>query len=310
MDILTDPVDSQVLHIFAVNHLPDPQYWNAQEAGRSPNKTRSQVEVFRHTLGSQTAEHVRSIRDPLIRTPNDILATSPTRFYVTNDHYYREGSMRDVEEILTQRFGGWSDTVHVEITDPTSTDPSTGTHITVALTGLHNNNGLGRSASSRPEELLIVDASGGVLTRARRSLDATKDVKLDIIEQLQYDTTLDNPSYYDDPWATPEDDASGYIIAGLTRAVDLGHDFSQPEKPIPVTVWYSRRSVGTAAVNNESHNSWQKNVIFQDDGHTIRSASSAILIGIDPKESGGKKQAWLFVTGFASAAMIATKVDL
>lgn len=309
MDILTDPTDSQLLHIFVVNHLPNPQHWNAQGANQSPNKTMSQIEVFQHVLGSQTAEHVRSINDPLIKTPNDILATSPTSFYVTNDHYYREGDMRVLEEVLTQKYGGWSDTVHVEITDRTSASPSIGTHITVALQGLHNNNGLGRSASSRPEEILIVDASGGVLTRAYRSLD-TSDKKLNIVEHIQFDTTLDNPFYYYDDWATPEDDASGYVLAGLTRGISLALDFSRPDKPIPVTVWYSRRSTATAETKGDSHKTWEKTIIFQDDGNTLRSASSAIMIGIDPKETGGKKQAWLFVTGFASYAMVATKVDL
>jgi len=310
MDILTDPTDAQLLHIFVINHLPNPQHWYAQGTTQSSNKTLSQIEVFSHVLGSQTAEHVRSINDPLIKTPNDILATSPTSFYVTNDHYYREGDMRVLEEVLTQKFGGWSDTLHVEITDPKSTNPSIGTHITVALTGLHNNNGLGRSASSRPEEILIIDASGGVLTRAYRSLVPAEDKKLTVVEHIQFDTTLDNPFYYDDPWATPEDDASGYVLAGLTRGISLALDFSRADKPIPSTVWYSRRSTATNGTEGESHKAWEKTVIFQDDGNDLRSASSAIMIGIDPKEEGGKKRAWLFVTGFASYAMVATKVDL
>lgn len=270
----------------------------------------SQIEIFRHVLGSKTAEHIRSVKAPLIKTPNDLLATSPTSFYVTNDHYYREGDMRNLEEMLTQQFGGWSDTLHVEVNDLETKDPLAGTHITVALTRLHNNNGLGRSASSRPEEVLIVDASGGVLTRAYTRPDSNPKYKLTIAEQLQFDTTMDNPFFYEDPWATPQDDASGYVLAGLTRAIDLALDFTQPEKPIPVTVWHARKGKGAKQHASGSHLSWEKNIIFQDDGKTIRSASAAVMIGIDPKENGGKKQAWLFVTGFASSAMVATKVDL
>ena len=158
--------------------------------------------------------------------------------------------------------------------------------------------------------MLIIDASGGVLTRARHATESATNKQLNIVEHLQFDSTIDNPFYYDDPWATPDNDASGYVLAGLSRASDLALDFSKPEKPIPVIVWYSRRALGSAEVKGESHKTWEKRVIFADDGYKLRSASSAVMIGINPDENQGKKQAWLFVTGFASAAMVATRVDL
>ena len=34
------------------------------------------------------------------------------------------------------------------------------------------------------------------------------------------------------------------------------------------------------------------------------------MIGIDPKENGGEKQAWLFATGFGSMTVVAAKIDL
>jgi len=42
----------------------------------------------------------------------------------------------------------------------------------------------------------------------------------------------------------------------------------------------------------------------------LRSASAAVVVGIDPGSNGGRKQGWLFVTGFVSEAMVAVKVDL
>jgi hypothetical protein len=246
----------------------------------------------------------------MIRTPNDILVTSPTSFYVTNDHYYRSGEMRVVEELFTQYLAGWSDIVHVSITDPTEPDPTKGTHITTALTGLHNNNGLGRSSSKRPEEVLIVDASGGVLTRSWRANDTTSSPGLNVIEHLQFDTSLDNPFFYDDPWATPSDDASGYVLAGLSRAVALGSDFSNADMPIPCTVWYSRKDSTVIAGKGPSHKPWPKRVLWQDNGELLRSASTAVLIGVDPMENGGRKMGWLFVTGFAGKGIVASKVEL
>jgi arylesterase/paraoxonase len=42
------------------------------------------VEIFRDDGG--TLRHVRSVRDPLIVSPNDVAAAGPESFYVTNDH--------------------------------------------------------------------------------------------------------------------------------------------------------------------------------------------------------------------------------
>lgn len=47
-------------------------------------------------------------------------------------------------------------------------------------------------------------------------------------------------------------------------------------------------------------NSKQKDrtrMLFLDNGSTLRSARTAALVAIDPRENGGRKEAWLFVTG-------------
>lgn len=56
--------------------------------------------------------------------------------------------------------------------------------------------------------------------------------------------------------------------------------------------------------------SWDKTLLWEDDGSNIRNAATALLVGIDPKEENGKKKAWLFVTGFSSENMVAVKVNL
>lgn len=305
IDVITGE-DPATVYIFAVNHLPNPEYYKPTEAStKSPYAARSQIEVFRHVLGSDTAEYVRSVQHPDIQTPNDILATSPTSFYVTNDHYYRTGFMRNVEEVLTSYLGGWSTIVHVQITDRTPTDPTDGITVTTSLSELHNNNGLGRASSNRADEILINDASGGVLTRAWYNLDPLASHELNVIEHIQLDSTIDNPFYYDDPYATASNNASGFVLAGLARAHTMGNDYVNPEVPIPSLVWHVRRSRGAGV-----QGAWEKKVIFQDDGIQVRTATTAVMIGIDPKANGGRKQAWLYVTGFLTEAIVATKVDL
>lgn len=287
--------DGQSVTIFAVNHLPNPDYNDAQAGNTTQYKARSHVEVFSHDVGSDTAVWIRSVQNPQIRTPNDIFATSPTSFYVTNDHHYRDGALRFIEDLLEYNTGAWSDVVHVSFT-PNSPDATSGITSTIALPKAHNPNGLGHSAHA--DEVLLTSAAGGELYIMHRDSETNA---LSLRERIQLDSTIDNPSYYEDVYATPGNNASGYLLAGLTVAHALADVVAKDETPIPVIVWHVRTNAGGEQ---------EKAVLFENDGRALRSASAAVLVGIDPKENSGRKQAWLFVTGFVSQSMVAVKVDL
>lgn len=277
LEVISDTDRS--VYIFAINHLPSPEFLEAHtadpaEAKTYPFKARSQIEVFHHVLGSSTAKHVRSIRHPLLKTPNDIFALSPDTIYVTNDHYYREGRMRTVEDFYSG--GRWSNTVLVRIDKLAKAEPASGINVSVAITGLHNNNGLGYS----PVGMAIGSAASGELHLARR--DGT------VVESIPFGTTIDNPSYFRGR------NVSGYVLGGLTRACDLANTIHDPLGKEPVTVWFAK----------ETKNGWKKSVIFEDDGNRIRSSSAAVLV--EESASTG----WLFVTGFLSNNIVAAKVDL
>jgi hypothetical protein len=80
-----------------------------------------------------------------------------------------------------------------------------------------------------------------------------------------------------------------------------------------VMVWlvqHARDSKGAEAKGVDVKDTWTRKLIFQDDGKTIRSAATAVLVAVDPKENDGKKQAWLFVTGPVGKAVVASKIDL
>ncbi|TIB70521.1 calcium-dependent phosphotriesterase [Wallemia mellicola] len=62
--------------IFVVNHA----------------RNNSKVEVFDIDYDLGMANHIFSIEDPLIKTPNSIVALNDNTFYVSNDHYF---SLRD-----------------------------------------------------------------------------------------------------------------------------------------------------------------------------------------------------------------------
>jgi hypothetical protein len=295
IDVIADPKNAGAVYIFAVNHLPNPAFVQASEKEReSIESARSQIELFHHVLHSKTVQHVRSIRHSLVYTPNDISAVSPEEFYVTNDHYYRDGLLRLIEDLWP--FAKWSNIINVRISDMKAKDATAGLDASVAHSGLWNNNGLGAGRSD--DEIVISSAVGGELYLGQ--LNAGNHT-ISIHTTIPFDTVTDNPSYYTDPYRSESDDASGFVVAGVSQGIYLGqtgHDINGKD---PLQVWYTRQtSTGT----------WENKLLFEDDSSRIRTASAAVLVPIEPKGSSGRKQAWLFVTGFLSVNMVAVQVDL
>ena len=307
IDVLSVPDDPTTVYIFAVNHLPNPLHYDAPSVeAASPNKARSQVELFRHEIGSDTADFVRSIIHPDIRTPNDIVATATDSFYVTNDHYYREKPLRDVEDLLVQKVAAWSDVVHVKINTLSSKDSEAGLEVSTAMSNIHNPNGIGHGHPDNPAEVVLIDCTGGVMHRTSRPLQPVSKPQLQRVDSFQLQSTLDNPSYYVDEYATRSNNASGYVLAGLARASDLGR-FDQLDVPIPGMVWHLRSD---SPPKNATIGGWAPHLIFQDEGYSLRTATTALIVGIDRKQNEGKKQGWLFVTGFLSSNVVAAKIHL
>ncbi|KAH8808639.1 paraoxonase 2 [Xylogone sp. PMI_703] len=87
IDIFQSLQDSSMIHIFAVNH--------AREG--------DSIAIFNHTMGSDVVELVKNVKHPNIKTANGVAATGLLEFYVTNDHYFQKGLLRDLEEM----YGPW-----------------------------------------------------------------------------------------------------------------------------------------------------------------------------------------------------------
>jgi hypothetical protein len=300
IDVIPDSAstDGQAVYIFAINHVPE----TAPSGVKGP-KARSQLELFHHVIGSPTIQHVRSIWHPLIRTPNDIFAESPTSLYVSNDHRHPyAGLMRAIEDLY---FGAkWTNIVHIQLDSLAAADAASDLAARVVLSGLHNANGLGHGRSER--EILISSCTSGVL-HVGQLPDDLETGNITIVESMEIDSVADNPSYFADPYAlTPVDDRSGFLEAGLSRGIDLARTHRDPTAKDPVMVTYLRPSLGR----------WEKRILFEDDGTILRSISSAVLVPIDPVDElnkggvPGARKAWLFATGFLSKNMIALKVDL
>ncbi|KAI1271687.1 serum paraoxonase/arylesterase family protein [Xylaria sp. FL0933] len=291
--LYTPPSKPDLVYIYAINHLPNPRW---TPGSKTEEKAASQVELFVHTVGSKTAKHLRSIVHPLIRTPNDLLAISENEFLVTNDHYYRDGFMRLVEE-FARYLQSWTDLIHVRFDDK-SVDA------VVALDSVATNNGLGWGPN---QQVVIGDALGGNVYFA--SLPASENRTMSISHSIPIDCVVDNANYFSDPYAGVDGkDYSGYLMPGLSDPIKFLRGLEDPthKAPIPGQVWYLPAIAGT---NKSVDGTKLRKLIFQDDGHTIRSVTTAVIVAIDPATNGGKREGWLFVTSVIGASMLATRID-
>ncbi|KAI1374463.1 hypothetical protein F4677DRAFT_455459 [Hypoxylon crocopeplum] len=291
IDIYSPDDDPTSVYIAAVNHLPNPEYYNTPSRGKDSKVPKART-------------HIRSIWHPLIRTPNDVLFKSLSEIYVTNDHYYREGPMRLVEALAWGKLAPWTDLIHLHIENPLSkvADDTAGVTGVVAIKGLQSNNGVGYGKT--PSEIMIVRALTGELLLAE--VDKQHPPELTVNETIQLHSTLDNPSYFSDPYAAKTGrDASGYVLAGMAQAIAF------PNGLDPAMVWLVQPAANAdSSVAVKASAKWTKKLIFQDDGHIIRTASTAVLVAIDPDTNDGKKQAHLYVTGPLGQGIIMCKIDL
>ena len=316
IDILPSPSDPNSIYIYAINHLPSSHPSNTSAT--------SQIEIFHHTLHTPTATHLRSLTHPLIRTPNDLLALTPGELYVTNDHYYREhGLKRTFEDVWMGDWGRMTEVVYLafdlpghEGVESTGVDRAAGKPNSdqgvvgsIGIDKMHNNNGLGRGPPGS-SQIIINDAAGGVVHLATYpstpQLRSTSRIKIN--ESIEMDTTIDNPSYFPDPYPEVECDASGYILAGLLRGGDYSPTFRDPNITAPSVIHHI--SLLPAPLATSSRTSWSHQILFQDDGKVLSTASTGVVLAIPPEENGGKKEAWVWGTGPSSRAVVVSKISL
>jgi hypothetical protein len=122
--------------------------------------TGSQVEVFRHILGTSIIQHIRSINHPLVSTPSNLVASSPLSFFITNGH----ADTADVSSTLSAGYDDasrWSSVLHVEIGNLEATaNPSRSVTTSIAFTSSPDqdtNQGLTEEELDYPLEWLTGD---------------------------------------------------------------------------------------------------------------------------------------------------------
>ncbi|KAG9062768.1 Serum paraoxonase/arylesterase 2 [Linnemannia hyalina] len=215
------------LTIFAVNH----------------RRGGSVVEVLEYTVGDKVVQYKETIRHELIHTPNDILATGPRSFYVSNDHKYKDGAMREYEESLRRPLS------NVIYYSPESTH--------IAYDKVASANGI---TSNSDQSLIYLSACHG---GALHILRPTPDHTLVDQEYIKLDFYNDNPSY------DPETDSvflTGHVKP-LTLTVGLKKKGVQLDGPSKV-VKISKDVVGGGH---------KVETVLEDDGKLISTGTVAAV---------------------------------
>lgn len=94
IDLWRSPQDPNHLTIFINSHRPPKNRALAPTQGAD-----SVIEIFETLIGTDEARYVKTVKSPHIRTPNNIAATGPRSFYVSNDHRYKTHWSRKLEII-------------------------------------------------------------------------------------------------------------------------------------------------------------------------------------------------------------------
>ena len=142
-------------YLFVVNHNPSGNF----------------VEVFE--LKHDTLFHQRSISDPSLCCPNDVVAVAPDKFYVTNDHGTPKGFKRTMEDYLQLPF---SSLLYYN-----------GETFSTACGGLQYGNGV--NVSNDGSQLYIATTTGrNLLTFDREAATG----KITLVNKLKLKTGVDN----------------------------------------------------------------------------------------------------------------------
>ncbi|TNY18948.1 serum paraoxonase/arylesterase [Rhodotorula diobovata] len=84
IDLYRSPSSPSKLTLFLNSHRPPADRSLAPTQGAD-----SVVETFETEVGSDSAQWIKTVRHPLLRTPNSVAAVGERQFYVSNDHRYK-----------------------------------------------------------------------------------------------------------------------------------------------------------------------------------------------------------------------------
>ncbi|KAG0267241.1 hypothetical protein BG011_007650 [Mortierella polycephala] len=242
--VKSDQSRSKRLIIFLVNH----------------RRTGSVVEVFEYEYtvdfdphrNNHRVKYLETIEHGLIQTPNDILAMGPRSFYVSNDHFYKNGTMRALEEKLRRP---WSNVVYI------SPEESY-----IAYEGVVTANGM---TSNQDRTRIYLSACHGAALHVLRP-GYSDNHKLYIVEYIKLDFYVNNPSF--DP------ETNAVFLAGHIQPFKLLAGLEVSDKPMQGPSKVVKISWAIPADKKHTKKQLAKvETVLQDDGRVISAATVAAI---------------------------------
>lgn len=185
--------------------------------------------------------HLRTVSDPALFSPNDLVAVDARRFYVTNDHGGRSAVTRSVEHVLGLRLGD------VQYYD--------GLRFEAVATGQSFANGILLTRDGR--RVLVAETVAGTITSYLRDPDSGQ---LTPESYLPFETGPDN--------LTQAGDGSIWMV-GHPRLADFAAHARDPAKRSPTEV-YRIDFFGRTA---------DYGAVLADEGDLLSGGSTAVVRG-------------------------------
>lgn len=218
MDIHTDEDGQQSL--FVVNHGNDEH----------------SIEIF--DLDNGDLEHRRTVRDPMLNSPNNLVAVSHEQFYVTNDHGGQSETMRKLEDYLRLPLS------NVLLFD--------GEGFSEAATGLRFANGINQSPDG--ETIYVAGTTEPGIYVYERNPETN---------ELSYHHTIELITGPDNI----EVDSMGTLwVGGISRLLGFVEHVDNPDHAVPAEV---------VRIQPRGGHNYSVDTIYQNDGSELSASSAA-----------------------------------
>ncbi|KAF8629258.1 hypothetical protein AX17_005837 [Amanita inopinata Kibby_2008] len=244
MDVVPSSTKPEQLFVYLINHRAPPNGQSANLVGAD-----SVVEIFETQVGSSVLTHVKTVEDPAIITPNDVIGYGDGQtFYVTNDHGEKTGLLRELDSL------GRAST-SVAFCAPEGCK--------IAIKGMHSMNGITKASN---DTIYVANSAGGGMY----ILERQRDNSLVLVEYIKTDRCLDNLSV----------DTNGAVwAAGFLNIFTVLKHFGDPSILAPSSALRFTLNTGPAAFYGEKY---KIDTIFEDDG-TLASGVTSVAYDSERK---------------------------
>ncbi|KAL0571719.1 hypothetical protein V5O48_010243 [Marasmius crinis-equi] len=237
MDVVPSASNPKELFVYLVNHRV-PLNGDAFQVGAD-----SVIEIFTTTISSGKLTHVKTVEDPAIVTPNDVVGYPDGKgFYFTNDHGDKVSFMREIRTFFSPKSSvGYC---HVD------------QGCKIVSKDLLSVNGITRALN---DTIYVASTLG----KALRVFERQEDNSLVMTDVIPCEAPLDNLAI----------DSDGVVwAAGFPNGVAMTTHMKDPSKKSPTGVWKFGINTGPNSFYGEK---FKVEKAFEDDGEVASGSTSA-----------------------------------